>query len=528
MPLNIESVDDPVITDETPLFSAGQISNSRPANLPPNAAWLLQNCEISTTGKVASRRGTDLIGANANRSNPILALGFFKTASISNLISIASDGTVGRLKYWNGTNWQSPASPFDYGPSDPVSMAQGIDSLWMAQSAIAPTYWDGTNNISISGFTDAPLHPDFVEWHTNRVVWAGMTASPYTLAFSEYLDGTVYDANNWNVDIGSGDGDSITGIRSWTNSLLAVFKTHSIWTINCDPLLVAQDPNGNVSAFPINQVHKQIGCLANATAVQVGADIFFLSDSGVRSLIRTQASDSRSEIGPALSDPVDDIIKRINMAKVGLSSAIYWQDKYMISLPLDSAAYPNYVLVFDTRTQSWTGYWTNWTPTAFARWIEGDTPKLVIGHSDGAVTNYLDYIDESDETTATYEDQGETYTTAIETRAFAMGDQDSPKTGLFVRLEFIKSQGDVTVSGITGRNETPQEIETFSTLNEGVTFPITLPVTFPSGGTLRRSLDLMALGQWREIRIRIESDAHKIALNKVSVGAFIDAYIVQE
>jgi hypothetical protein len=227
---------------------------------------------------------------------------------------------------------------------------------------------------------------------------------------------------------------------------------------------------------------------------------------------------------------VHDVIERINMAKVGLSSAIYWQNKYMIALPLDSASYPNYVLVFNTLTQSWSGYWTNWQPMGFARRIDAGTAKLVIGQADGSVTDFLDYIDDSDEDTTTYEDHGTNYPTVIETRAFTVGDQDSPKTGLFTRLEFIKSQGDVTVSAIAGRNETPQVLPDgeFATENDGITLPVALPLTFPSGGTLRKSLDLMSVGQWREVRIRIESDAHKIALNKVSVGAFIDSYIIQE
>lgn len=533
MPLNLESLDDQVLTEETPLFNAGQISNSRPANLPPNAAWLLQNCEIGTTGRLITRPGTDRIGDSFGQV--IYGMAYFKTPSYAQLIAFPYNGSTSvRLKLWNGTAWGDPGGvPVGNFSQAPICICQGenatkgVPTLYMTQASTTSSTWNGAVFSLIS--TGTITQPAYCAWHTDRLVLAGADEQD-TVSFSQYLDGETFDAANWDLRVGAGDGDPITGLTSWTNSLLAVFKQHSIWTIDCNPLLVANDVNGNVSAFVINQVHKQIGCLANATAVQVGQDIFFLSDSGVRSLLRTQASDSRSEIGPALSDPVHDIIERINLSKVHLARAIYWQNKYLLSIPLDSSDYPNYILVYNTLTQSWSGYWTNWTAMAFTRWVDNETPKLVIGNSDGSVAEFLDYVDEGNETTSTFEDQGSTYSTVIESRAFTLGDQDSPKTGLFTRLEFVKSQGDVTVSAIAGRNETPQVLldGIFSTSNEGITLPVTLPVLFPAGGVLRKSLDLMSVGQWRDIRIRVESEEHKVALNKVSVGAFLDSYILQE
>jgi hypothetical protein len=263
--------------------------------------------------------------------------------------------------------------------------------------------------------------------------------------------------------------------------------------------------------------------------VQAGADVFFLSDSGVRSVARTLASESQNQLGPALSDPIADIIARINPAAIQYACATYWRNRYILSVALDSDTYPQHTLILNTLTGTWSGYWTGISPTAYVRRIHGSTPKLCIGQSDGKVVDFRDYTPESSEVDADYEDDDAAeYPTVIETRAFTCGDQDAHKTGLFTRMEFKLSQGEATVSVVAGKNETPQELATFSTDGGALTLPFTLPATLPSGGYLPKSFGLMHLGQWRELRVRIESAAHKIALNKVSVGAFMDTFKIEE
>lgn len=216
------------------------------------------------------------------------------------------------------------------------------------------------------------------------------------------------------------------------------------------------------------------------------------------------------------------------MSAVKFASAAYWRNRYLLALPLDSATYPNYVLVYNTLTNSWSGSWTNWQPMCWTRRLDGETEKLSIGHADGGVTDFLDFTDESNETTTDYEDRGEIYTSAVESRAFTCGDQDTRKTGVFVRTEFKKSQADVGVSIIAGRDETPQLLDSFSTDNASLILPFTLPATLPSGGFLPKSFPILHIGQWRELRVRIEAESHKMALNKISVGAFIDSYVLEE
>ncbi len=535
--LSIETLDDPVVTDESPAFSGGTVSNARPANLTPTQFWLGENVDLSIIGKLETRRGTLTIGTDF--SAPIIGIGVYSAAGVSTVTVVVNPnaGSDALLKIWNGSTWIDPGGgPAEYDPSLPVQMVMGNEFLWVAQAGLPISYFDGTNNPTISGF-DEPINPAFIEWHKDRLVSAGMTnVQPDTLSFSEILlngteilASTGWNHNTWDLRVG-GDQEPITGLRSWTNSNLVVFKEHSVWIVNSDPLLVANDPTGNVSAFPITRVHGRIGCLAPQTAVQVGADIFFLSESGVRSVGRTLASEEQSVIGPALSDPIKDIIDRINPAGMKWACATYWQNRYILSVPLDNNTYPSHTLVFNTLTGTWSGYWTGIKPTGFVRRIHGSTPKLLMGQADGRVSDFRDYTPEESEVEADYEDDSTPYPTVIESRAFTCGDQDAYKTGLFARMEFKKSQGDATVSLITGVNDAPVQIApTFSTMGSiMLTLPFTLPAILPSGGFLPKSFGLLSAGQWREIRIRIESAAHKIGVNKISVGAFMDTFRIEE
>lgn len=530
MPLSIDATDDEIVIDETPVFNGGQVSNARAANLEQNQAWLLQNFEISTTGRLTTRRGTLNLGSAFGF--PVIGVVYYKTPAHTQLIAFSRTGSVYQLKIWSGTTWDDPGGGATGSYAlQPMCIAQGGEKLWITQSASPLGYWDGTALTGIgggSGTSQTIVHPQFVEWHMNRVVLAGGDADPQTVSFSGFLDGTLYDHNNWDLDVGSGDGDAITGIRSWSNNNLVVFKEHSTWLIDCDPA-VLQTPDLNVSVFAVNKVHDRIGCVAANTAVQVDSDILFLSDSGVRSLQRTIATELQSQIAPALSDPINDIISRINKSAVKWSSAFYWQSRYILMIPVDNATYPNYAVVFNTLTKSWSGFWTNWQTLCFARRIDADTPKLIMGQASGYVTDFLDYVDETLETDDTYKDVGVGYPSVLETRAFTCGDQDSPKTGLFARTEFKKSKGAVNISAIVDGSDTPTALAPqFNTDASGVKVPLTVPFTLTASSFVPSSVDLMAVGQFREVRIRVGAFANKLSINKASIGAFIDTYKIQE
>jgi hypothetical protein len=146
---------------------------------------------------------------------------------------------------------------------------------------------------------------------------------------------------------------------------------------------------------------------------------------------------SQQDVGPSISAPVDDIIRRINPSVPNLAHAIAWNHRYILFLPLDSSAYPNYALVYNTITQSWSGYWTGWDATHVATrvWSDGSN-RMVFGDAHGYVKEWLDYVKTADEVHATYQDDGVEIPMQLDTRAMTFGDPSSPKTGLNYELEY--------------------------------------------------------------------------------------------
>src|SRR5581483_621447 len=342
--------------------------------------------------------------------------------------------------------------------TNPVIMVQGVDTIYACGNGDIYKFKQGDIdwvNLSSDATTTAPRNITYLVWHTNRLIAAGpqfkyastdTTPTNDALCFSNLLDATVWaDPDNGNnkqsvtLRIGGGDGQAITGLCAWSGFNLAAFKRHSVYVVNCDPTLP-------VVAFPIQLVHGSVGCVAARTAVQVGTDILFLADDGVRSLNTVAASDQQHELGTPLSFPVQDVINRINWTNADAACAFYWRNLYLLSVPLDGSTTNNALLIYNTLTSKWMGTWTNLPVSCFAIREANGISRLMLGlATTNKVIEYLDYVNETDATDSTYADyDGDTVLPRIKTRAFVFGEPISPKLGFGGEIEFNRSKGSLT------------------------------------------------------------------------------------
>ena len=314
------------------------------------------------------------------------------------------------------------------------------------------------------------------------------------------------------IRVGGGEGDPITGLVPWVDFNLIVLKRHSIWVVNTDPALTT-DPALPVASFTIKPIHRRIGTLAPKTFVQVGSDILGLTDQGVRSIRRTIAVENQQDIGPSLSKPIDNLIARINPAHISKCHATYWNNRYLLSVPLDSATSCNYVFVYNTLTESWSGYWTGWNATAFATYKASDgTMRLVFGNSAGRAMEWMDYVPVASETYTAYRDDGSVnvaYT--FLSRGMTFGNHATPKTGLNFEVEYL-------FDGLSAAGA-----------------PLVYPFLDGAGGVSAASLgeadtiaagDLMANGQFRYLQLQIAGEG-KLTIRKIMASAFHDTAILQ-
>lgn len=522
--LGIDALDDPLVFDQCGSFAGGMVSNVRANLLQENQAAMLVNCEISRDGELITRRGSERLGAStAGIGTFIQGITHYETPNDNYPVVVNNK----KLYSFDGTNWNAFAASFTAGSaSTRIGFSQGINKLYFAELGVSHLQsWDGTNLVD-EGATDTnndpPRAPTFLAWHTNRLVAVGGPSDPDSLYFSQFLNASAgqWDRLKWSLRVGAGEGDAITGIYSWSDFNLIVFKRHSTWVVNCDPSAQLNDPNDTIQFFTVKPVHRRIGCVAPNTACQVGSDVYFLSDSGVRSIKRVESAETQTEASDAISLPVQDVIARINLSAVKTSNAIFFDNKYMLAIPLDGASSPNFLLVYDVLNQSWSGLWTGWLPTGFAiRNISNEPGRLIFGQSDGTVNQFLSYITTSNETDSAFQDNGVDIPVTIKTRALNFGEFLLRKEGFNCEFEFNESFSTATVQvAIDGAAN--QVLDAFSTETESVTLPQVLPFVLSTAGVKRSSRDLQRYGLFRELQFVLTTAMQKLVLRSITGSAF--------
>lgn len=198
--------------------------------------------------------------------------------------------------------------------------------------------------------------PEFAELHAGRLIMpyqfdqTGSSGSPTItsrkvfdqLIASDKLDSNTYDSIFASLRFNAGTSDFTVGIKSFTDDTVLVFNRNSIHSVK---QVGTEVP---VSTLLTNE----IGCVARKTIVQVGNNIYFLSDSGLYSLEFFEEFNLRGSQTP-LSESVSKTIDRINQSAIDKSCAVYFNNRYYLALPLDNSTFNNAVLIYNFITKSW-------------------------------------------------------------------------------------------------------------------------------------------------------------------------------
>lgn len=206
--------------------------------------------------------------------------------------------------------------------------------------------------------------------HHNRV-WFSNLGNPDTIT-----TGTDY------FDVGKSDGQAITGIAP-LGEFLVIFKRKSVY------ILSGANPNAWKLADGVNnlsQIANGIGCVSAKSIVQVGNDLWFMSDDGIRSVRRNEQG-SIPLMG-LVSGNIKQTISEINWSYAHRIAGAYFDNKVYMAIPTGTSTTNNKVLVANTAIQlekptnpyPWFIY-TGWYPYCFNIHLGGTTPSLHYGDS---------------------------------------------------------------------------------------------------------------------------------------------------
>ena len=381
-----------------PGFYGLNLSDS-PVDLSPNFALVADNCVIDRSGRVASRKGwlkahtanSDLgsnniecIGEliqNDGTTTTLAAGGGFLFKLASSTLTTLTYGGGGSAPTITANNWK-----FCQLNGVAIFFQRGYDPL-IYDPAVSTTEFMRLSEKSGSAGTIS-------QWNTaisayGRVWAADTAADKQTLAWSDLLTSHIWSGGTSGtlnlVGIWPMGGDEIVGMAAH-NNFLFIFGRKQI--------LIYQGANAPAT-MTLQDTIVGIGCIARDTIQATGEDVFFLSDTGVRSMERTiqEKSAPFRNISKNVYDYVQQVVGLDDLSAIkSVYSAI--NNFYLMTLPASGIT-----LCFDTRANLQDGsarttQWNSINPKAFC---ETKGRKLYIGKA-GYIGEHTGYLDD----TATY------------------------------------------------------------------------------------------------------------------------------
>lgn len=464
--------------------SGGQNNRVHGSNIGDNQVTVLYNADIGTPFQTSKRPGETLIQDLGSAVGTGL-FGFEPDGGTNQLL--ATEGT--NLSSWPGSgSFTNRKSDFttglktkiikvgQLGQNDVVLVSNGTDNVFVMTQAYGFTNLGDTNT--------SPPKTTVMTYYRNRVFALKSNLLYFSDAFPANYS-TAFDRTTNAFRIPVGTERAVLGIRDLG---IIIMGSDQIWGLN---------PSSTPAATDVPEKILDSGCASGDTAVQVGDDIIYLAYDGVRGVFRTQQDKLQSGASYPLSYVLKEEVASINWTQVSKACAIHFDNKYFLSIAVDSSSYNNEVWVYYPATQGWMII-TGWNISAFAKLkVNGEERLYGIDSNDGSV--YRLWFGTSDNGTAiNYQEEG---------RKEDMGQPLVTKSGGVFKLRAFAA-GAYSISVYVSIDDAAYSLlGTMSLDGGGLTLPFTLPATLSSTIILEEQFHLDSLGPWRQIRFKIQHNA---------------------
>ena len=357
-------------------------------------ATVANNCVIDKFGRIGARKGwtpkhstnTDLSTASVKAIGELIdtAGNSYVLAAGNNKLFKLVGSTLTMLTYGGGgtaptitaSNWQmAPLNGCLYLYQD------GHDPL-VFDPAVSTTQYRRISEKS--GYVGTVSNNNCVISAYGRTWSANNASSKSIIQFSDLLAGHILSTGTAGTldvsEIWPAGADEIVALATHNNFLI-IFGRRQILIY-----AGATDPNELRLADTITGT----GCLARDSVVQTGSDIIFLSESGVKSLMRT-IQEKSAPLRDLSANVRDDLVSE-SLAETASDIKAVYSDKdafYLLSLPARQLVY-----CFDTRVVLQNGAnrvttWDNLVPTAL---FYTRSKELLVG-KEGYIGKYDTYLD---------------------------------------------------------------------------------------------------------------------------------------
>jgi len=469
-----------------------------------------------TDGTTAFRQGTSVLsiavtngGSGYNSGTPTVTIAapnsaYGTAATATAVMNVHSVGTV-NVTFAGSGYTSAPAITFTGGGGSGAAATASISSL-------------------------VPPALRLVRQFTNRIFAVGTGADRNTLYASDILDAEVWKSTN-SIVVGGDDGEDIVAIQPFYDYEILVFKPNKIYLVTADPTATT------AAGWTVRLLNDRIGCVSGRSVNFVNKDVFFLANDGIRSVARSIADDFYI-VGTPISEPVKNIIARINKNYVTLCNAAFYDNRYFLAIPLDTAITPSHILVYNALFNAFEGLWSiaasRMVITNFSSGFATNSQKLAFGSPTSRVGHYLGYKDaDSADPTSDYVDYTSTgtYTSSVASKAYEFDDRIAQKFGSHYEIEFFNSGS--TNASISMRRDTDgttvgiaSNVDTRSA--GGITLPFTLQATLSAQTVKRIANSLRSYQKWRNMRMIVSAPSKKLSIRGILIAANPDTIEVQK
>jgi hypothetical protein len=373
----------------------GLNTQDSPLDLASGFALVATNCVIDRYGRIGARKGYTLVNPSSGN------LGFNDVTVIHELVQI--DGTLTVLFAGNnklfklGTANAVTELTYGGGGSAPTITA----SNWHCSSLNGATYFFQSGHDPLifdpavstttyrrvserSGYVATVPSANICISAFGRLWAANTTSNKTTVYFSDLIAGHVWSGGTTgSLDVSRvwpNGSDEVMGLAAH-NDFLFIFGKRQILVYSG-----ATTP----ALMQLSDTVGSIGCVARDSIQSVGSDVIFLSDSGVRSLMRT-IQEKSAPLRDLSKNIRSDLVSALSVENLDNLKSVYSEKQafYLLVLPALGQVY-----CFDTKSQMPDGaarvtQWNSMSPVCLYSLRNGD---LYIGKT-GYIGKYGGYLD---------------------------------------------------------------------------------------------------------------------------------------
>ena len=361
-------------------------------------ALVANNCVIDKYGRVGARKGWQpkhsSLGALGTSDVKMIAqllteAGIqYTVAAGNNKLFKLSSGVLSELTYGGGgtaptitdSNWQA-------------ATLNGI--MYLFQSGHDPLVFDPALSTTQyrrvsehTGYSGTILSGDCAISAFGRLWVANSSTNKDTVYFSDLLSGMKWSGGTSGfLDVTQywpNGSDNITALAAHNNFLFIFGRNNILVYAN------ANDP----SNLALSDSITGIGCIARDSVANTGSDVIFLSDTGVRSVLRT-IQEKSAPFRDLSKNVRDDLMTAVAGETAASIKSVYspFDSFYLITLPILKTVY-----CFDLKATLQDGSarvttWDNIQPKSFC--YDNVNKDLLLGKA-GFIAEYTGYLDNTD------------------------------------------------------------------------------------------------------------------------------------